>query len=441
MSETEPIPPTSSVTALRIPIIKKGEYDLWSMKMRHYEHECEGVSNSNSQNIAFLSTEVKGSTLKQSTAEPTNIPKGYTQAASSKDFLNKMIGAWSLDANTVHFGQDDLVMTYTLSNLSNPEEDLARTINHLTLDLWKSDRRQDKLSILRVQRLVMVAFGNDSKVEDSQKRNKKDIPCLDFGESYSLEELKFNLLSVVSNWDKNAQSPRKICLPPGSKEHYSSGGTLVRLQRQQRMKRSYGTEDWGHATSKISTKLVKGNLVRGYLQRHSSLNHSCVACKRGKQHRQSCKKYEGKNCQEIKRDKVLIGCLKDLDLLTPSMNYNSCKNSLAKAHNDDQTIAFEEGKEKNIYCKGKENKLNSTFTLIQLIHLPDLKDYTCKIEPTTKISKHACFACFISQRNPRKSLPSLSRWKVGVEADARRTASIQATRGVGELCDYQKAKV
>ncbi|GJV38925.1 ribonuclease H-like domain-containing protein [Tanacetum coccineum] len=32
----KPIPPTSSVTALRIPIIKKGEYDLWSMKMRQY---------------------------------------------------------------------------------------------------------------------------------------------------------------------------------------------------------------------------------------------------------------------------------------------------------------------------------------------------------------------------------------------------------------------
>ncbi|GJZ74546.1 retrovirus-related pol polyprotein from transposon TNT 1-94 [Tanacetum coccineum] len=35
MSEAEPIPPTSSVTALRIPMIKKGEYDLWSMKMRY----------------------------------------------------------------------------------------------------------------------------------------------------------------------------------------------------------------------------------------------------------------------------------------------------------------------------------------------------------------------------------------------------------------------
>ncbi|GKF25888.1 hypothetical protein Tco_0081782, partial [Tanacetum coccineum] len=44
----------------------------------------KGVSNSSSQNIAFLSTEVKGSTLKQSTVELTHIPKGYTQDTSSK---------------------------------------------------------------------------------------------------------------------------------------------------------------------------------------------------------------------------------------------------------------------------------------------------------------------------------------------------------------------
>ncbi|GKE81675.1 ribonuclease H-like domain-containing protein, partial [Tanacetum coccineum] len=48
------------------------------------KHELKGVSNSSLQNIAFLSTEVKGSTLKQSTADPANIPKGYTQAVSSK---------------------------------------------------------------------------------------------------------------------------------------------------------------------------------------------------------------------------------------------------------------------------------------------------------------------------------------------------------------------
>ncbi|GJR79864.1 hypothetical protein Tco_0150649 [Tanacetum coccineum] len=46
--------------------------DLYN-NLKVYEHELKGVSNSNSQNIAFLSTEVKGSTFKHSTAEPTNI--------------------------------------------------------------------------------------------------------------------------------------------------------------------------------------------------------------------------------------------------------------------------------------------------------------------------------------------------------------------------------
>ncbi|GJU80863.1 uncharacterized mitochondrial protein-like protein [Tanacetum coccineum] len=57
--------------------------DLYN-NLKVYEHELKGVSNLSSPNIAFLSTEVKDSTLKQSTADPANIPKGYTQAASSK---------------------------------------------------------------------------------------------------------------------------------------------------------------------------------------------------------------------------------------------------------------------------------------------------------------------------------------------------------------------
>ncbi|GJR55470.1 ribonuclease H-like domain-containing protein [Tanacetum coccineum] len=60
------------------------EFDDLYNNLKVYEHELKGVSNSNSQNIAFLSTEVKGSTLKQSTVEPAHIPKGYNQTASSK---------------------------------------------------------------------------------------------------------------------------------------------------------------------------------------------------------------------------------------------------------------------------------------------------------------------------------------------------------------------
>ncbi|GJT35923.1 hypothetical protein Tco_0926342 [Tanacetum coccineum] len=91
--------------------------DLYN-NLKVYEHELKGVSNSNSQNIAFLSTEVKGSTLKQSTAEPAHIPKGYTQAISSRCQLLPTDGTltgveqddWSIefDAEHMHFGQDGL---------------------------------------------------------------------------------------------------------------------------------------------------------------------------------------------------------------------------------------------------------------------------------------------------------------------------------------------
>ncbi|GJW99913.1 ribonuclease H-like domain-containing protein [Tanacetum coccineum] len=72
-------------------MIKKGEYDL----LIHEDAICKnfmvcqkskiwGDVSIQVHNIAFLSIEVKGSTLKQSTADPANIPKGYTQAPSSK---------------------------------------------------------------------------------------------------------------------------------------------------------------------------------------------------------------------------------------------------------------------------------------------------------------------------------------------------------------------
>ncbi|GKD29238.1 hypothetical protein Tco_1240016 [Tanacetum coccineum] len=60
------------------------EFDDLYNNLKVYEHELKGVSISSSQNIAFLSTEIKGSTLKQSTADSENIPKGYTQAALNK---------------------------------------------------------------------------------------------------------------------------------------------------------------------------------------------------------------------------------------------------------------------------------------------------------------------------------------------------------------------
>nr|GEV23580.1 putative ribonuclease H-like domain-containing protein [Tanacetum cinerariifolium] len=45
----------------------------------------------------------------------------------------------------------------------------------------------------------------------------------------------------------------------------------------------------GHINFKTMNKLVKGNLVRGLPSKVFENNHTCVACKKGKQHRASCK--------------------------------------------------------------------------------------------------------------------------------------------------------
>nr|GFA15153.1 putative ribonuclease H-like domain-containing protein [Tanacetum cinerariifolium] len=45
----------------------------------------------------------------------------------------------------------------------------------------------------------------------------------------------------------------------------------------------------GHINFKTMNKLVKGNLVRGLPSKLFENDHTCVACKKGKQHRASCK--------------------------------------------------------------------------------------------------------------------------------------------------------
>nr|GFC06604.1 ribonuclease H-like domain-containing protein [Tanacetum cinerariifolium] len=57
----------------------------------------------------------------------------------------------------------------------------------------------------------------------------------------------------------------------------------------------------GHINFKTMNKLVKGNLVRGLPLKVFENNHTCVACKKGKQHRAS---YLNQLCgmKKIKRE-------------------------------------------------------------------------------------------------------------------------------------------
>ncbi|GKE99066.1 putative ribonuclease H-like domain-containing protein [Tanacetum coccineum] len=53
-----------------------------------------------------------------------------------------------------------------------------------------------------------------------------------------------------------------------------------------------------HVNFKNINKLVKGNLVRGLPSKTFKLDHSCLACRKGKQHRASCKKIEERTIRE-----------------------------------------------------------------------------------------------------------------------------------------------
>ncbi|GJT96275.1 hypothetical protein Tco_1091793 [Tanacetum coccineum] len=114
--------------------------DLYN-NLKVYEHELKGVSNSSSPNIAFLSTEVKGSTLKQSTAEPTNIPKGYTQAASSKVPTAPNYASHSDEIICSFFSQQaSMPTTHDDEDLLQIDEDAMEEIDIR----WQANGRQER---------------------------------------------------------------------------------------------------------------------------------------------------------------------------------------------------------------------------------------------------------------------------------------------------------
>ncbi|GJZ60199.1 putative ribonuclease H-like domain-containing protein [Tanacetum coccineum] len=121
--------------------------------------------------------------------------------------------------------------------------------------------------------------------------------CLDFEKVSYVEELKFNLLSVSQICEKIANNVLLHC-QAGSKEYFSSGGSLCLVAKATEDEAVLWHRRLGHVNFKNINKLVKGNLVRGLPSKTFKLDHSCLACRKGKQHRASCKKIEERTVRE-----------------------------------------------------------------------------------------------------------------------------------------------
>ncbi|GJR69016.1 putative ribonuclease H-like domain-containing protein [Tanacetum coccineum] len=170
-----------------------------------------------------------------------------------------------------------------------------------------------------------VAFGNDSKGGRISGKGTIKTSCLDFEKVSYVEELKFNLLSVSQICDKkhNVLFTDKECLilspkfkfvdedlvilrAPRKNDVYSldlkniipSGGITCLVAKATEDEAVLWHRRLGHVNFKNINKLVKGNLVRGLPSKTFKLDHSCLACRKGKQHRASCKKIEERTVRE-----------------------------------------------------------------------------------------------------------------------------------------------
>nr|GEX08933.1 ribonuclease H-like domain-containing protein [Tanacetum cinerariifolium] len=164
-----------------------------------------------------------------------------------------------------------------------------------------------------------VAFGGNLKSGKITCKGKIKIGKLDFDDVYFVKELKFNLFSVTQMCDKknNVLFTDTECVVLSSNyklpnENY----VLLRVPRENKMynvdlKNVVPSGDLtclfakatldefhllhrrlGYINFKTMNKLVKGNLVRGLPSNIFKNNHTCVSCKKGKQHRASWIKRE-----------------------------------------------------------------------------------------------------------------------------------------------------
>ncbi|GJR32317.1 putative ribonuclease H-like domain-containing protein [Tanacetum coccineum] len=161
-----------------------------------------------------------------------------------------------------------------------------------------------------------VAFGSDPKGGKITGKGKIKIANLDFDDVYFVDELKFNLFSVLQMRDKKNSvlfteneclilSPsfklldksQVVLRAPRKDDMYSLdlknivpyGGITCLYANATSDESKLCNRRLGHVNFKNLNILVKGNLVRGLPSKVFINDHTCVPCKKGKQHKASCK--------------------------------------------------------------------------------------------------------------------------------------------------------
>ncbi|GKA83260.1 putative ribonuclease H-like domain-containing protein [Tanacetum coccineum] len=249
-----------------------------------------------------------------------------------------------------------------------------------------------------------VAFGSDPKRGKITGKGKIRTANLDFDDVYFVDELKFNLFFVSQMCDKKNSvlfteteclilSPsfklldesQVVLRAPRKDDVYSldlknivpSGGITCLYANATADESKLWHRRLGHVNFKNINKLVKGHLVRGLPSKVFVNDHTCVACKKGKQHKASCK---AKLVRIIRKPLELL----HMDLFGPVSVESINKKRYCLVVTDDFSrfswVFFLATKDETskILCKfiiGLENQLNHNVKIIRCDNGTEFKNH------------------------------------------------------------------
>ncbi|GJX58970.1 putative ribonuclease H-like domain-containing protein [Tanacetum coccineum] len=296
------------------------DYDLHERTLKQTQtHKPKGTHGSrdtrpvwNNVNRTVLTREGLKSTARPKTTQ--TVPSKSTASMFYQGTARQRVPQAVLSQNTgrPYYPRMDNIRPRTLSFSPSKRFSTTRTPHRpqrpkkIMKSIWVKKERPNPEGDLQDYVLLTV------DVWRKRGRSQEKIPSrnllLDFEKVSYVEELKFNLLSVSQICDKkhNVLFTDKECLILSPKFKFVDEDLVIlRAPRKNdvysldlKIFISFLRRRLGHVNFKNINKLVKGNLVRGLPSKTFKLDHSCLACRKGKQHRASCKKIEERTVRE-----------------------------------------------------------------------------------------------------------------------------------------------
>ncbi|GJZ53634.1 putative ribonuclease H-like domain-containing protein, partial [Tanacetum coccineum] len=226
-----------------------------------------------------------------------------------------------------------------------------------------------------------VAFGSDPKRGKITGKGKIRTANLDFDDVYFVYEL----LSLTFSFFKLLDKSQVVLRAPRQNGVYSldlknivpSGGITCLYANATIDESKLWHRRLGHVNFKYMYKLVKGHLVRGLPSKVFVNDHTCVACKKGKKHKASCK---AKLKRTIRKPLELL----HMDLLRPVSVEIINKKKYCLVVTDDFSrfswvffLATKDETNEILYkfITGLENQLNHKVKIIRSDHGTEFKNH------------------------------------------------------------------